>query len=105
MIEMFQQEILYDKPSYVGTMGLVLSRLHMMRLHGGGIEADSKDKYDLTYADTDSLVYNIQHPDIYQWNNDNKQHFDLKGSKRGDLKDTTNDRKLAAIKMNVMVLS
>ena len=33
LIEMFKQEVLYDKPSYVGTSIMDLSKLHMMRFH------------------------------------------------------------------------
>ena len=33
--------------------------------------------HNLIYSDTDSLVYSIQHEDIYEWFKYNKDHFDL----------------------------
>ena len=29
------------------------------------------DNYNLIYSDTDSFVYNIEHPDIYKWVHEN----------------------------------
>ena len=81
LIEMYKQEIIYDKPIYVGTSVLDLSKLHMMKFHYNVIHKEFEGKYNLIYSDTDSFVYNIEHPDIYQWVSDNKQHFDLSDSK------------------------
>ena len=44
------------------------------------------------------MVYNIEHPDIYDWMKNNKQYFDLFDCKRDDLKDDTNNKKLGAFK-------
>ena len=90
MVEMYKKEIVYDKPVYVGTGVLDLSKLCMMDFHYNTIEKNFNDRYNLIYSDTDSLVYNIQHDDIYQWIKDNKQHFDLSDSIRSDLIDNTN---------------
>ena len=62
---MYKQEIIYDKPIYVGTSILDLSKLHMMNFHYNVINKEFEDKYNLVYSDTDSFVYNIEHPDIY----------------------------------------
>jgi hypothetical protein len=82
LIEMFKKKIEYDKPSYVGTCVLDLSKLCMMDFHYNTIQKNFESNYNLIYSDTDSLVYSIQHPDIYQWIKDNGQHFDLSDSKR-----------------------
>jgi len=80
LIEMYKQEIVYDKPIYVGASILDLSKLHMMNFHSNVINKEF-DSYNLIYSDTDSFVYNIEHPDIYKWVHENKQYFDLTDSK------------------------
>jgi hypothetical protein len=46
----------------------------------------------LLYQDTDSLVYKIQNPDIYEWIKNHKHYFDLSDSLRKDLKDDGNKK-------------
>ena len=64
LIEMFKEEIVYDKPLYVGTSILDLSKLCMMEFHYDVINKEFENKYDLIYSDTDSLVYNIKTDDF-----------------------------------------
>ena len=47
MIGMLEQEIIYDKPSYVGTSVLELSKLHMMKFHDDAMHAKLEVKYNL----------------------------------------------------------
>ena len=94
LIEMYKEEIIYDKPLYVGTTILDLSKLHMMKFHYDVMEKYFPGLYNLLYSDTDSFVYNIIHSDIYQWIKNNKQYFDLSESKREDLKDDENKKVL-----------
>jgi hypothetical protein len=96
LIEMFKQEIVYDKPIYVGTSILDLSKLHMMRFHYEVIHANFENKYELIYSDTDSFVYNIQHPDIYKWIKNNNSHFDLSDDRYD--KDDSNKKVLGKFK-------
>ena len=98
LIEMYKQEIVYDKPIYVGTSILDLSKLHMMNFHYNVIHKEFEGKYNLIYSDTDSFVYNIEHPDIYQWVSDNKQHFDLSDSLNKDIQDNMNKKVLGMFK-------
>ena len=51
---------------------------------------NKKGNYNLIYSDTDSLLYDIRHPDIYDWISHNRENFDLSDSKRQDLKDDAN---------------
>ena len=44
------------------------------------------------------MIYNIKHPDIYEWIKENKQHFDFSNSKRADLFDDTNEGVLGLFK-------
>jgi hypothetical protein len=67
LIEMYKKEIVYDKPIYVGTSILDLSKLCMMEFHYGVIQKEFENRYKLLYQDTDSLVYNIEHPDLHEW--------------------------------------
>ena len=98
LVEWYKQFVVYDKPLYVGASVLDLSKLCMMEFHYGVVEKEFKDKYELIYSDIDSMVYNFKHPDIYDWIKNNKQHFDLAGSMRPDLKDPTNDKALGKFK-------
>ena len=57
------------------------------------------------YSDTDSLVYSIQHEDIYEWIKNNSNHFDLSDSIRSDMKDNNNKKVLGKFKdeMNTLL--
>ena len=66
----------------------------MMEFHYNTIQANFAGKYNLVYSDTDSLVYSLEHEDIYEWIKENGQHFDLSESIRPDMKDTTNKKVL-----------
>ena len=98
LIEMYKQEIVYDKPIYVGTSVLDLSKLCMMDFHYNTVHKEFDGKYNLVYSDTDSLVYRIEHPDIYEWISNNKYYFDLSDAKRPDLKDNANKKVLGKFK-------
>jgi hypothetical protein len=71
------------------------------------MEKQFKNNYKVIYGDTDSLVYKIIHPDIYEWIKENKQCFDLSEYKREDMKDYTNQKKFGCFtdELNGMVLS
>ena len=98
MIEMYKDEVRLDKPIYVGTTILDLSKLLMMRYHYEVIEEDFKGRYNLLYSDTDSLVYEIFTPDVYEWMKANKSLFDLSDSIRPDMKDKANKKVLGKVK-------
>lgn len=98
LIEMYKQEIIYDKPIYVGTSILDLSKLHMMNFHYNVINKEFEGKHNLIYSDTDSFVYNIEHPDIYKWIHENKHHFDLSDSLNNNIKDNQNKKVLGMFK-------
>jgi hypothetical protein len=91
-------EIVYDKPIYVGTSILDLSKLCMMDFHYNTVQPTFEGKYNLVYSDTDSLVYRIEHHDIYEWVVQIKHFFDLSDSQRPDLQDNTNKKVLGKFK-------
>ena len=78
-----------------------------MDFHSNTIEKNFKDKYNLIYSDTDSLVYNIQHEDIYRWITENNKHFDLSDSIRTYLKDNSNIKVLGKFKdeLNTLIMT
>jgi hypothetical protein len=98
LIEMFKKEIVYDKPLYVGSTILDLSKLCMMDFHYNVIHKNFDGKYELVYSDTDSLIYHIFHDDIYEWSKENKEYFDFSDSLRPDLQDDTNKKVLGKFK-------
>ena len=76
-----------------------------MDFHYNTIRKNFENQFNLIYSDTDSLVYRIEHNDIYEWIKDNKEHFDLSDSIRPDLKDNTNKKVLGKFKdeMNTLI--
>ena len=74
---MFKQELIYDRPSYIGCSILDLSKVHMMKFVDEVIHSNFEGRYTILYSDTDSLVTDIKHHDIYEWIKENKQHFDF----------------------------
>ena len=77
-----------------------------MEFHYDVIRENFKDNYTWIYSDTDSLVYSIQHHDIYGWIKNNKQHFDLSDSLRHDMKDNDNKKVVGKFKdeLNSLVM-
>ena len=92
LIELYREKVIYDKPIYVGTCILDLSKLHMMKFHYEVIHETFRGRYRLLYSDTDSLIYSIIHDDIYEWMKENRQYFDFSDSLRLDMKDNTNKK-------------
>ena len=98
MIEMCKTKVVLDKPIYVGTTILDLSKLLMMKYHYDVIEKQFKGRYELLYSDTASLVYQIYCEDLYEWMGENKGLFDLSESVNPNLRDDANRRKLGVMK-------
>ena len=70
----------------------------MMDFHYNVIQAQFGNRAKLIYSDTDSFVYEIEHPNIYEWMKENKEHFDLSKSERLDLKCNDNENILGKMK-------
>ena len=67
MTEIYKKEIVNDKAICVGASVFDLSKLHLTDFRYHTIHNNFKGKYNLFFSDTDSLVYSIQHDDIYEW--------------------------------------
>ena len=89
MIEMYlKNDLSNDRPVYVGMSALDLGKLCLLDSHGNTVHTNFKTTNNLSYSDTDSLVYSIQHNDIHDWIKQHKHHFDLSDS-MNKLKTTT----------------
>ncbi len=67
LIETHKTQNVYDKPVYVGSTVLDLSKLHKLDFHYNVIYVQFGTRSKLIYSDTDSFVYEIEHPNIYEW--------------------------------------
>ena len=76
IIELNKEEILFDKPIYIGFTILELSKLHMYQLHYDVIKKNFP-KSDLMYMDTDSLIYDIYCDDVYNDLISINKYFDM----------------------------
>ena len=54
------------KPSYIGSSILDLGKI-CMKFHDGVFEKEFENRHELLDSDTDNLVYNVRHPDVYAW--------------------------------------
>ena len=93
--------MILDKPIYIGTSILDLSKFCMMDFHCNVIQKEFPERHHLIYSDTDSLVYEIIHPDLYEWIGQNKNYFDFSDSLRPDLIDNAIEKKLGKFKDEV----
>ena len=95
LIENYKTEIICDKPVYLGTSILDLSKLHMMNFHYNVAEEQYKGNYELIYSDTASFVYRFKCSDVLD---DvivpNKKHFDLSDMQRKHLQENINKKVL-----------
>lgn len=71
-IQMRPDQIILDKPIYIGFTVLELSKSHMYNFHYNIVKPFYKDRVQLCYTDTDSFVYQIFTNDFYH---DLNSHF------------------------------
>ena len=64
VIELAKLSVVYDKPIYLGTCILELSKLHMYTFHYDLMKPNFT--CSLLYTDTDSLMYFVHSQDVYQ---------------------------------------
>ena len=69
--------ITYDKPVYLGTCILDLSKLLMYEFHYDVMKAKYEEKVKLLFTDTDSLCYEIETEDVYEDFKEMKDRFDF----------------------------
>ena len=65
-VHMKNTEVFFNKPVYVGQAILDLSKMLMFNFHYNYIKKKCKDKAELLFTDTDSLMYHIKTKDFYK---------------------------------------
>ena len=65
-VHMKKTEVYFNKPVYVGQAILDLSKTLMFNFHYNYIQKKYKDKAELLFTDTDSLMYQIYTDDFYK---------------------------------------
>ena len=65
-VHMKKTEVYFNKPVYVGQAILDLSKTLMFNFHYNYIKNKYKDKAELLFTDTDSLMYQIKTDDFYE---------------------------------------
>ena len=65
-VQLKKVKVLINKPFYVGFSVLELSKLLMYRFHYDYIKPKYQERAQLLFTDTDSLMYEIETPDIYK---------------------------------------
>ena len=106
LIEMLRDKIVMNKPIYVGTSILDISKVCMMKYHYEVMQPAFGKRCHLLHSDTDSVVYEVYTDDIYKWMKQNSEHFDLSDCKQKWLQDNTNKKALGKMKdeMNGLII-
>ena len=91
-------KVILDNPIYIGFCVLDLAKLEMQEFHYNVIQSQDW-KANLLYTDTDSLVYEIYHDDVYQWMKSNIHHFDTSDYPANNFHDMPRVNKKVVLKM------
>ena len=67
-----------NKPAYIGTCILELSKVLMYELHYDYIKNKYDNKSKLLFTDTDNLMYEIKTEDVYKDFSSDKEMFDFR---------------------------
>jgi len=76
-IELNKTEIFFNKPIYIGMCVLDLAKTTLYNFHYGYMIPQFNQNCKICYTDTDSLIYHITYPDVYEMiKRDCNVHFD-----------------------------
>lgn len=74
-VELKKTRVFLNKPTFIGAAILDISKICLYRYHYETMPSMFQN-YSLLYCDTDSLMYNIFHDNVYTVMKDNIQYFD-----------------------------
>jgi hypothetical protein len=81
-VELIKVKQVINKPFYIGFAVLELSKLLMYQFHYNVIKKKYGDKAQLLFTDTDSLMYEIETPNVYDDMKEMGEHIDFSGYPR-----------------------
>ena len=93
-IHLKKESIEMDKPIYIGTSILDLSKLFMYDYYYNNLKSKYKDNVSLLYMDTDSFIFEIKTSDVYEDMIDNIDIYDTSNYKLGDVLFSSNNEKV-----------
>ena len=99
-IHHIKEKLLLNKPIYLGFCILELSKWLMYDFHYNVIKKDFGNKAQLLFTDTDSLCYEVETEDFYQYSYDNRHLFDLSDIK-GKFQDNSNKKVIGKFKLEI----
>ena len=99
-VHLCKQEVVLNKPIYIGGCVLDMSKYLMYDFHYNKIMKHFKrENIDLLMTDTDSLCYHIRNQDPFEYMKNNKELFDLSGyNKNNELYNETNKKVIGKFK-------
>ena len=77
LVESTPIKTVFNKPIYIGACILETSKLHMYQFWYDHLKNKYKDKVELVYTDTDSLIIQVQTDDIYKDMFEDKNLYDF----------------------------
>ncbi len=83
-----------DKPIYIGTSILDLSKSLMYDYYYNNLKSKYKDNVSLLYMDTDSFILEIKTSDVYEDMIDNIDIYDTSNYKSGDVLFSSKNKKV-----------
>ena len=75
-VELAVTDIYLNKPIYVGMSVLDISKIKLYEFHYGLMRQQLQDRCKLLYTDTDSLIYEIQGVNAYEFMKSHPEEFD-----------------------------
>ena len=104
-MELMQQNLVLNRPIYVGFSILEMSKVLINDFHHNHIKCRYGRKAELLFTDTGSLYYNIFTEELYNDMEQNKDKFDFSEySSDHYLHDTTNKKVLGRMKDEITSL-
>lgn len=96
-IEMSKLEVIINKPIYIGLSILDISKVALYDFHYNFMKQKLGNLCKLLYTDTDSLIYDIKHDNIYKFMLENIEKFDTSNYPENDVRLPRKNKKIAGL--------